>query len=140
MDLHVDMQPTAAVSAAPGTGIVPDVRRVLLAEDDPGLATFVAETLSRSGYDVVVRSHGYAALEALRSESIDVLLTDMMLPGVSGDVLAERARAYRRDLPVVFMTGTYGLPFVLPHDRVLRKPFDEDDLLRAVGEAAGPQR
>jgi CheY-like chemotaxis protein len=140
MDLQQASAADTAVRHTTGTGILPGVRRVLLAEDDSGLATFVAETLSRSGYDVVIRGHGYAALEALASESIDVLLTDMMLPGVSGDVLAERARAHRGDLPVVFMTGAYGLPFLLPHDRVLRKPFTEDELLRAVGEAVVPTR
>jgi CheY-like chemotaxis protein len=110
-------------------------RRILLAEDDTDLSAFVETVLRENGYTVLTSHHGYAALEALQSEQVDLLLTDMMLPGVSGDVLAERARAARPDLPVVFMTGSYGLPFVLPHDRVLRKPFSEDELLAAVAQA-----
>ena len=115
-------------------------RRVLLAEDDTQLSAFVEAVLEQNGYQVVTRHHAYAAIEALQSEEIDLLLTDMMLPGLTGDVLAERARVTRPDLPVVFMTGSYGLPFVLPHDRVLRKPFSEDELLRALAEAAPPAR
>ncbi len=110
-------------------------RRVLLAEDDTHLSAFVETVLRHNGYTVLTRHHGYAALEALQSERIDLLLTDMMLPGVAGDVLAERARTAQPNLPVVFMTGSYGLPFVLPHDHVLRKPFSEDELLTAVVQA-----
>jgi DNA-binding response OmpR family regulator len=108
---------------------------VLLAEDDTHLSAFVETVLRQNGYTVLTRHHGYAALDALQSGRVDVLLTDMMLPGVSGDVLAERARAAQPDLPVVFMTGSYGLPFVLPHDHVLHKPFSEDELLAAVARA-----
>ncbi len=112
---------------------------VLLAEDDVSLSAYVQDVLEGKGYRVVARQNAYAALEALQTEQIDLLLTDMMLPGLAGDVIADRARALRPGLPVVFMTGSYGLQFVLPHDPILRKPFSEEQLLAAL-ERAAPRR
>ncbi len=110
---------------------------VLLAEDDQSLSSFVELVLDAHGYLVTTTHHGYAALEALREEQFALLLADVMLPRLTGDLLAERARQLQPGLPVVFMTGAYGLPFLLPFDRVLRKPFTEEQLVAAVEATAG---
>jgi two-component system, cell cycle response regulator CpdR len=111
---------------------------ILLAEDDRGLSSFIELVLHSNGYRVVARHNGNEALDELRNGEFSLVLADVMLPGLTGDLLAERARQLQPRLPVVFMTGAYGLPFLLSHDRVIRKPFTEEQLLEAVLATAGP--
>ena len=59
-------------------------RRLLLVEDDPTLRQALTFNLTREGYEVTTAADGEAALEAARSERLDLILLDVMLPGMSG--------------------------------------------------------
>jgi CheY-like chemotaxis protein len=87
------------------------------------------------GYFVRDAANGDAALRALEQhEDIDVLVTDLAMPGMNGIQLAAAARAAHDDLSAVFISG-YADQIegrLGPGDRLLRKPFAVDDLLRAV--------
>jgi len=78
-----------------------------------------------------------AAIDLVRGEGpIDLLVTDVVMPGMSGVELAVAARERRPDLPVVFVSGYTGDTTIAgsddPATAFLAKPFDGDDLLRAV--------
>jgi two-component system response regulator HydG len=85
--------------AAPAT-------RVLVAEDDAALRELLVELLSGAGYAVVEAAHGAEALARLRATPApEVVLTDLMMPGVSGEVVLRAARELHPDVPVIVMTA-----------------------------------
>jgi CheY-like chemotaxis protein len=111
--------------------------RILVADDSPQLVLLYRAVLEDAGYEVVSASSGTAAIAAAESTPIDAAVLDVLMPGVSGDAIAERLRLRNPQLPVLLMTGEHGEQFVhgspVP---VLRKPFAPEELVRAV-EALG---
>ena len=113
---------------------------VLVAEDEPAVRSFVVSTLERAGYRVLVAgspAEAVALTDGL-DEPIDLLLTDMVMPGSSGQALAERLTAGRPSLRVVLMSG-YD-PELAAHPMAgsflfLAKPFGGDELTAAVARA-----
>jgi DNA-binding response OmpR family regulator len=80
--------------------------RVLMVEDEVLISEWVAETLSEQGFAVLTAIDGSDALRQLASEPVDVLFTDINLPGgMDGVALARRARELRPDLAVVYASG-----------------------------------
>lgn len=80
---------------------------ILVAEDDPALRTMIMTILPPLGYKVLEASNGNTALAASRShaERIDLLLTDVIMPGLNGRELADTLRKERPDLKILFMSG-----------------------------------
>ena len=119
---------------------VPRPARVLFVDDEPQLLRAI-EALVGETYDVVTASSGTEALELLRTDrGFDVIMADLMMPGVTGMDLYEAARAEYPGLErrFVFMTGgafTQKSAELLARvsNICVGKPFDEDDLLRAIG-------
>ena len=117
---------------------------VLLVEDDPGVRGLAEAVLSAGGYRVIAAPDGRAAWNAFRlhGAAVDLLVTDVVMPGMSGTALADELRGVRPGLKVLFMSG-YTDDAVLRHgiqyDRVafLHKPFTPGALLDAVGRAMG---
>jgi CheY-like chemotaxis protein len=81
------------------------VENILIVDDDDYVRRATARALRSRGYAVVEASSGRAALIALTSAPYDLLLTDIVMPGMSGRVLAEAACARFPDLKIMFMTG-----------------------------------
>jgi signal transduction histidine kinase/CheY-like chemotaxis protein len=144
---HVDLPRVgAAVPPVPVTPAEASPRRsgvVLLVEDDPPVREFVRRSLEGEGYTVLATAGAEVALRtsAAWGEAIDVLLTDLAMPGVHGPELAARIRARRPAIGVVFMSGYAGdtpggdgEPGV--SGEFLPKPFSVEALSRAVGRAA----
>jgi PAS domain S-box-containing protein len=96
--------PEAEVAAAlPATG---GTERVLLVEDEPALLDIGRELLAEAGYDVLTASAGDAALDVLSAAGpIDLMLTDVVLPGLNGPALLQEARRLRPGLKVILMSG-----------------------------------
>jgi PAS domain S-box-containing protein len=112
--------------------------RVLVVEDEPDVRMLVVDVLRELGYSVDVASDGAAALPILLgSGRIDLLVTDVGLPGMNGRQLAEIARQHRPDLRVLFMTG-YARNAQVRGDflesgmDMLTKPFSIDELAQRV--------
>ena len=116
---------------------------VLLVEDDDQVRAFVRTLLVNDGYKVVEARTGEEGLKiAQRTEHIDLLLADMLLPELSGSDLAEKLLQQRPGLKILFVTGyvegdivqrcinEYGATF-------LDKPFLPNTLLQRVHEAVG---
>ena len=110
---------------------------VLLVEDDDGTRGLFETALSGAGYIVHTARTGAGALTRLRSESFDIVVLDLMLPGISGpEVLdAMRQGPATAQLPVIVVTGATINQRELGNLSVvtmLRKPVDPDDLVDAV--------
>jgi CheY-like chemotaxis protein len=126
-------------SAAPPFITVPTpAPRVLVVDDEPAIRTLVRKCLLHSGYAVTEAQDGADALRAFSGEdTIDLVLTDLVMPHVDGWELARRLRETRPDLPMLFMSGHVddapnidGRAYIL-----VRKPFRVDALVRAVDTA-----
>jgi two-component system cell cycle response regulator CpdR len=78
--------------------------RILLAEDDDSLRGFLSRALERAGYEVTACPDGETAVEAL-DEAFDVLLTDIVMPGIDGIEVARVAAARQPGLRIMFITG-----------------------------------
>jgi PAS domain S-box-containing protein len=115
---------------------------VLLVEDEYSLRLVVANTLRAKGYQVLETRDGESALELAKDPTarIDLLLTDMILPGLSGRNVADRLRAERPSIKVIYMSGytddfTAHQPFVDPQTTLLEKPFPMATLLLKIRES-----
>ena len=85
--------------------------RVLVVDDDPDAREVVAAALVEAGYAVEVAVDGFDAVAKIKAGPFDLVLTDLMMPGMHGVDLAEWIRTYQSQLPVVVLTGreTFGL-------------------------------
>ena len=129
-------------SASPAHSPAVGHETILLVEDEPELRSVTKRILASRGYDVIVACDGAEALEiALADEGrINAILTDVVMPRLSGPEFIERLRASGRRIPVVFMSGysdvdSLGHVTLAPGDLYLQKPFSADDLgerLRSV--------
>ncbi|SHN48079.1 ATP-binding protein [Cryptosporangium aurantiacum] len=79
--------------------------RVLVVDDEPDLRELAGLLLRRGGYQVVIATSGEDAVEQARGTDVDVLLTDVSMPGMSGPETAEAVRAVRPAIQVVYMSG-----------------------------------
>jgi two-component system, cell cycle sensor histidine kinase and response regulator CckA len=135
-----------AADAAPGTAedaeeappVPTGAERVLVAEDRDVVRNLARDLLESSGFDVVAVPGGREALDAAAAgEPFDLLLTDVVMPEMSGPELAQRLRADRPALPVLYMSG-YTDDVLDAHDlsqdatAFLRKPFGNAELIAAV--------
>ena len=114
---------------------------ILLVEDEPAVRAIAARSLERSGFRVLQASGGAAALELVdRHGQPDLVLTDLMMPGIGGVDLARRLRERSPSLPVLFMSG-YSVEDLLRQGAIgserviLQKPFTPDGLVRSVAAA-----
>ncbi|MDO8837151.1 MAG: response regulator [Vicinamibacterales bacterium] len=136
----------AALSAAPPVPERPaQARRILLVDDEAGVRAVVRRMLERAGFVVIEASSGPEALALLsrEPESVDLLLTDLVMPGMHGRELIRRFRILHPDTPVVCMTGfagesmdVHGLEAGIA--AVVTKPFSSGALVRAVSAAMEP--
>jgi PAS domain S-box-containing protein len=118
---------------------------ILVVEDESRVRVLLEEALNRQGFGVVAVEDGERALAALSDpmQPVDLLLTDVVMPGVDGVTLADRACERRTSLKVVFMSGFTDHPGSLagrplPSDATLiRKPFRMGDLVAAIHQALG---
>ena len=134
-----DARPAAAPAAASSTPRG-DGERVLVVEDDPAVRMLVREVLEELQYQAVEFADPLAAAPYLASdERIDLMISDVGLPGMSGRELAETARAYRPDLPILFITGyaenaAMRAGFLGANMSMVTKPFSLDDLAAKVSQ------
>jgi len=127
------------VRAAP-TSAMPRFTRsllVLAVDDDPLILENTAAMLEDLGHRVIRATSGERALEKMHTlDSLDVILTDQGMPGMTGLEFIERVRVGRPDVPILLVTGYADVPSGShPRVRRLNKPFDQAALARAI-EAA----
>jgi len=111
-------------------------KRILIVDDEFGIADIVAEILMENGYSTSIAINGQLALASMAENRPDLVLLDVMMPVLDGvgTLHAMRANAALADIPVIMMTA---LPESLPKDRTLFqrsmvKPFSEEQLFEHV--------
>ena len=138
---------TDEAPAAPGPVAAPvQLQRggecVLIVEDEAALREVTERILTRNGYQVVSAGGGPEALEIAKDPAVhmDLLLTDVIMPHMHGQQLAEHIRRIRPSLPIVYMSG-YAQPFITgegtlePNTILITKPFTQHELLERLREA-----
>lgn len=116
--------------------------KILIAEDDPDLRDLLQDDLEDAGYNVAVAIDGRAALAFLEKENelLDLLITDVRMPGVTGDKILSVMREKRSEAPVIVITAFGSVEQAVEMVKAgafqyLTKPFDSDELLKTVEKA-----
>ncbi len=117
-----------------------DPATLLVADDDPGLRESLGRTLTRAGYNVVLASDGRAALDRLRGGGLDLVLTDLKMPGLTGIEVLRATKAIAPDLDVILLTafGTVEEAVIAMKEGAydfMTKPFRGEQLLKIVAKA-----
>jgi len=111
--------------------------RILLAEDDESLRRFLGAALERAGHEVTSFGDGAEAFDCLQGFRFDLLLTDIVMPGLDGIELAKRAADLDADLKIMFITGFAAVALhpasqAPKQAKVLSKPFHLRDIVAEV--------
>jgi CheY-like chemotaxis protein len=126
----------------------PVAKRVLIVDDNPDICAFMQAALEAAGYEVRTAPEGAQALAMLERRTVDLIITDIFMPGQEGFATITRCRA---EFPLVkIMVMSAGSVPGMKHDflaaaallnvaATLRKPFTADQLLDAVGGALQPR-
>jgi PAS domain S-box-containing protein len=120
-------------------GLAHGTETILLIEDDPSLRDLVGEILEGAGYTVLVADSGPKALQIAEefAGAIHLIVTDVIMPGLTGRHTAETIKAARSEVKILFMSG-YTSEAIAKHGvlspgaRFLGKPFSTEDLLRKI--------
>jgi CheY-like chemotaxis protein len=139
------MLPVTVEAAAPIAEPVPYQRSpkgetVLVVEDAEALREVTRRIFARNGYQVITAANGPQALDIARGHpgEIHLLVTDVVMPGMLGNEVAEKMRAIKPGIEVLFMSG-YARPVLASQGRLdpgvalVEKPFSEADLLAQAG-------
>jgi len=136
----IEQPPPAAVTPTSGAGAA------LVVEDDPAVRDMTTQLLERAGYEVMAVPDGAQAIATAHgAERIDVLVTDVVMPGMSGIELAEQMMDSYPQMGVVLLSGytaeTLDLERVTARGATfVSKPVSSNQLLRAVLEAVASRR
>ncbi|MDB5959643.1 MAG: hybrid sensor histidine kinase/response regulator [Massilia sp.] len=112
--------------------------RLLLVEDDDSVRQLMAESLEAIGYTVTQAADGESALIMLRQARPDLLITDYLMPGMTGAELMQKVRVQAPDLPMIIATGyadMKAIEEVIGENQLLRKPFPLAELAATVARA-----
>ncbi|HEX9049027.1 MAG TPA: response regulator [Anaeromyxobacter sp.] len=116
-----------------------DPLRVLLVEDDDDNRELMAEVLAGAGFEVVTAASGPEGLRSLSERSVDVIVTDVGMPGMGGLELAAAAKRVAPSVPIVVVTGwaeREDIASTREVAAVLVKPVDPETLAQAVSDVA----
>ena len=113
---------------------MPTGQSVLVVEDDEHLRHFYRTALTMSGFQVREARSGFEALRMLDASPVDIVVLDLMLPGVDGFMVRQElaAHPYTRSVPIVIVTAAGGDLDYLDVPCILRKPVTADQLLYAI--------
>ncbi len=108
--------------------------KILLTEDDHTLRAFLTTSLRRAGHEVREHEDGESALESLEREVFDFLVTDIVMPGMDGIELAQKAIKIDPEIKIVFITGFAAIALAAQAptpagSKVLSKPFHLRELV-----------
>jgi two-component system, cell cycle sensor histidine kinase and response regulator CckA len=137
--------PMEAGSVPAAAASLPPVRavgeHVLIVEDEPTVRYMTSRALKEHGYNVIEAGDGPEALSLVEQANgvLDLIITDVIIPGLDGTELARRAAKFKPDMPILFMSGYTDHDIVRrglldPDQPFLQKPFTPDALVRRVAE------
>lgn len=108
--------------------------RILFVEDEADLTLIVADTLKEQSYEVVTASNGIQGLERFKSDGADIIVADVMMPGMDGFNMAREIRKLSPDVPLLFLTAKSTIDdieegFEIGANDYLKKPFELRELI-----------
>ncbi len=113
-----------------------DMKKILLAEDEDSVRSFLTRALQRAGYEVTSCADGDTAILALDNGPYDLLLTDIVMPGADGIEVAKKAAQIQPDLKIMFITGFAAVALnaqkASPNAKVLEKPVHLREIVTEV--------
>ena len=119
--------------------------KVLVIDDEPGIRTVMCSALEAAGYEVLAFAEGGGAIEHVREESADLLITDIFMPEVEGLETIREIRRLRPDMPIIAISGIeiegadyLGFARKFGAVATLKKPFWPADLLDLVSRVLSP--
>jgi CheY-like chemotaxis protein len=139
--IYLPRSRSAVQTAMPNSLVASETgsEHVLVVEDNSEVRIFIADALAELGYRITAAPNAEEALAIVQADhSVDLLITDVVLPGKNGRALAQEVAVLRPALPVLYMTG-YDRGALTPEDlelgNVLRKPLTADTLGQAIRDA-----
>jgi CheY-like chemotaxis protein len=116
--------------------------RLLLVDDDPVVARAVRRMLVRHGHDIEICPDPLVALERVRTDRFDLVITDFRMPGIDGLKLASQIAAIVPDLPIILLTGSFDVDLARVEAvgvvAVIAKPVDTEMLVEVIRKHARP--
>ncbi len=111
--------------------------RILIAEDEPGIASFLEKGLKAAGYSILVVEDGLTAASAARDRDFDLMILDLGLPGIDGHEVLSELRGRGERMPVIILTARSGVGDTVAGleggaDDYVNKPFRFEELLARV--------
>jgi putative nucleotidyltransferase with HDIG domain len=119
--------------------------RILVVDDEDMIRDLCYQILSAEGYQVTTASNGTAALEEIGRSTVELMITDIRMPGIDGLELHERAKARKQDIVTIFITGHGSIDTAIESltrgvDGFILKPFTHEELLGTVNRAINSNR
>ncbi len=114
---------------------MPHLYTILVVDDDPALVELLVRVLEEPGYYVTTATNGYEAVRILGDRHVDLMITDVRMPGLSGFELAAQARLIQPHLHIIYISGYYTdlREGTLPtYGHLLSKPVRPDALLATI--------
>jgi len=140
--LPVALPPAPSAPAQPPIAGGAKGQTILVVEDEPAVRFYVCAALKADGYQVLAAGSGEEALEIWerKSAEVDLLLTDMVMPGITGKILARQLRESKKDLKLLYMSGyspdsQATEQWTREKPPLLQKPFDRNQLSAAIHRA-----
>jgi CheY-like chemotaxis protein len=116
---------------------------ILVVEDIDQFRTVICGSLEMGGHEVLSSGSAKEALQLCQGKTFDLVLTDLMMPSVDGIELIRALRTFRRELPILVISGApeemLNMAITLGANAILRKPFDLDGLLDAIDKLLNPK-
>jgi len=113
-----------------------DKKRILVVDDHPKVLAFITIDLKLRGYDVISAGSGEKALELANSEKPDIMLLDILMPGMNGFQVLEKLRTFT-SIPVIAFSASpenQDLALSSGANEFVHKPFDSDDMAAKIKE------
>lgn len=116
------------------------IMKILIIEDDQDMRQMTCEMLTANGFEVITAQNGQLGLDIITNITVDIILTDLLLPGLGGIELLDKIREY--NIPAITMSGLSKEVVIdellgkLGISGVLQKPFKEKDLLEKIKKAS----
>jgi CheY-like chemotaxis protein len=136
------VDPPAPVPAPTSERVAGGSERLLVVDDEPAVRGMLARQLAARGYDVIQAAGGAEALEVLQrsGDQIDLVISDVVMPDMSGPEMAQRARPFTRGVPFIFISGQprellAGAIDLTEYGPLIEKPFTAEELAAAVRRA-----
>lgn len=105
---------------------------VLFVDDEPSILKFLSKVMQMAHFEVETASNGADGINKIKTFDFDIIITDIKMPGISGNHLLAYSKDKEESIPVIGMSATPWLMDEALFDGVLSKPFSNDELFHEI--------